>query len=111
MTGFVSKILALFSGKGAQNSGEEQAGATGAKPELYADCRIFATPQREGSQFRLAGRIEKDVNGVVLKRHFVRADVFSSANEAVDYSQRKARLIIDQSGPSLFDDGAPERNV
>ena len=72
---------------------------------------IFATPLREGNQLRLAGRIEKEVGGEVLVRNFIRADVFTSMDEAVDCTFRKARQIIDQNGPSLFADGEKSRSA
>lgn len=33
---------------------------------------------------------------------FVRADVFTSMDDAVEFTIRKAKLIIDQNGASLF---------
>ena len=105
MSSFLSKILGFFSGSGAA------APAAVEESQSYADCTIFATPMREGSQLRLAGRIEKQVNGQVLTRTFIRADVFTDKNDALDCTFRKARQIIDQNGPSLFSDGVPTRNA
>ncbi|MGK9055213.1 HlyU family transcriptional regulator [Neorhizobium sp. CSC1952] len=107
MASFLSNILSIFSGGGktAEPSG------TAAEPVEHGGCLIHATPIREGSQFRLAGRIEKDVNGEVLERTFVRADVFTSMDDAVEYTVKKAQQIIDQNGPSLFADGAKSRSA
>lgn len=80
-----------------------------AEPQTHGDCVIYASPISEGSQLRLAGRIEKTVDGEVLVRHFIRADLFTSMDEAVDCTFRKARQIIDQNGPSLFADGEKSR--
>ncbi|RWX78243.1 transcriptional activator HlyU [Neorhizobium lilium] len=101
MASFLSNLFSMFSG------GDKTAAAPVAKaePQLYGDCRIFAEPMREGSQFRLAGRIEKDVSGAVLTRTFVRADVFTTHDDAVEFTIRKAQQIIDQNGLSLFSDG------
>ena len=77
----------------------------------HAGCTIYATPQREGNQFRLMGRIEKDVNGEILVRNFIRADVFTSSDDAVESTFRKAQQIIDQNGASLFGDGEKVRQV
>jgi hypothetical protein len=79
--------------------------------ETYGDCRIRATPMKEGSQFRLSGVIEKDVDGQVLQRNFIRADMFSSPDEASAAALRKAHQIIDEHGRSLFADGAASRQV
>ncbi|MDQ0457306.1 HlyU family transcriptional regulator [Rhizobium paknamense] len=107
MASFLSKIFSAFSGSSAGK--ERQAAAC--EPQLHGDCRIFAEPIREGSQFRLAGRIEKDVDGRVLTRSFIRADLFSGQDEALEFTFRKARQIIDQNGPSLFADGEASRTV
>lgn len=107
MASFLSGILSIFSG----GSKPEASAAPAAEPQLHGDCRIFATPIREGNQLRLAGRIEKEVGGEVLVRSFIRADVFTSMDEAVDCTFRKARQIIDQNGPSLFSDGEKSRSA
>lgn len=107
MASFLSNILSMFSG------GEKSAepAVSSAKPVEHAGCTIYPAPIREGSQFRLAGRIEKEVNGEVLVRNFVRADVFTSMDDAVEYTIKKAQQIIDQNGPSLFSDGEKSRNA
>lgn len=51
------------------------------------------------------------MNGEILVRNFIRADVFSSVDDAVETTFRKAQQIIDQHGPSLFADGDPNRQV
>ncbi|MDI7865082.1 HlyU family transcriptional regulator [Rhizobiaceae bacterium n13] len=107
MASFISNIISLFSGSSSQESKQE----TTTETQAHAGCTIHATPIREGAQYRLAGRIEKDVDGNVLVRRFIRADLFSSADDAVECTFRKARQIIDQHGASLFGDGEKERSV
>lgn len=107
MASFFSGILSLFSG-GAKSA---EAAAPAAEPQVHGDCMIHPTPIREGNQFRLAGRIEKEVAGEVLVRNFIRADVFTSLDDALDCTYRKARQIIDQNGASLFSDGERSRSV
>jgi hypothetical protein len=112
MASILSRILGIFTGGGADGAtAKPPAAAAAAAPQLYADCQIFATPQREGNQFRLAGRIEKQVNGETLVRNFIRADVFTSVDDAVETTFRKAQQIIDQHGTSLFGDGEKSRQV
>jgi hypothetical protein len=112
MASILSSILSIFTGGGAgATSAAKPAEAAPAQSQAYADCMIFATPQREGSQFRLAGKIEKQVNGETLVRNFIRADVFSSVDDAVETTFRKAQQIIDQHGPALFGDGEKVRQV
>lgn len=76
--------------------------AAPAEPETYKDCLIVAKPTREGSQWRLAGSISKEVAGERFERTFIRADLFGSEEEARSFTIRKAQQIIDQNGASLF---------
>lgn len=103
MASFLSK---LFGG-----GSKAEPAASSAKTETYGDCLIRATPQKEGAQFRLAGSIEKDVDGVKRVRTFIRADLFSSEQDVIDATLRKAHQIIDQHGPSLFADDVDRRQV
>lgn len=112
MASFFSNIISIFTGGASQTGTEKSAGpAVSAEPQMHGGCTIHATPQREGNQFRLMGRIEKDVNGETLVRNFIRADVFTSSDDAVESTFRKAQQIIDQNGPSLFGDGEKTRQV
>lgn len=104
MASFFSKLF------GSGGASADKAPAPG-KTETYADLLITATPMREGSQFRLAGRIERKSVEPVLARTFIRADVFSSEQDALEATFRKARQIIDQQGQSLFADGEASRPV
>lgn len=107
MASFLSGILSIFSG----GSRAEAPAAAEAEPQTHGGFVIHATPIREGNQFRLAGRIEKDDGGEVLVRHFIRADVFTSMDDALECTFRKARQIIDQNGAALFADGEKSRSA
>lgn len=106
MASIFSSLFSLFSG-----NGQPAKAAREAEPVPYNDCLIFPAPIAEGSQFRLAGRIEKNVNGEILVRTFVRADMFSSLDDAVTFTVRKAEQIIDQNGAALFSDGVKSRTA
>jgi hypothetical protein len=106
MSGFISKIKSLFSSSGA---GEPAPGKE--TSQTIGDCLVVATPRKEGAQYRLAGRIEKDVGGEKLIRNFVRADLFSSESDVLEITFRKATQIIEQNGPSLWAGGEKERQV
>ncbi len=107
MASMFSKFFSMFSGGG----GAAKPAAAQADPQEHAGCLIFAEPIREGSQLRLAGRIEKEVDGRKLVRNFVRADMFTSMDDALDCTFRKARQIIDQNGNALFSDGVENRSA
>jgi hypothetical protein len=64
---------------------------------------IHAMPVKDGAQWRLAGTITKETDGVVKEHKFVRADVFSSRDEAVNFTFKKGELIISQLGKTMFD--------
>ncbi len=103
----LSSILSIFTG----GSSSEAAQKPLAEPQTYKDCVIHAEPIREGGQYRLAGRIEQQADGRTLTRKFIRADVFTSLDDALDCTFRKAHQIIDQNGPALFGDGEETRTV
>lgn len=106
MASFFSKLFG-FSG-GSDKQAEPAAG----KAENYADCVIRATPMREGAQYRLAGVIEKTMpDGATKVRNFIRADLFSSEQDAVDSALRKGRQIVDEQRSALFSDDASTRSV
>lgn len=105
MASFLSKLFGFSKGS------DTEAVASSGKTESYGDCLIRATPMREGSQFRLAGSIEKEVGGAVRVRTFIRADVFTSEQDVIDATLRKAHQIIDQHGSSLFADDVASRQI
>lgn len=80
------------------SSSESTTSAGPAKSLEYKGYVIDAMPYKDGGQWQLAGRISKDG-----KEHkFVRADKFTSKEEAADIAISKGQLIIDQSGESIF---------
>jgi hypothetical protein len=81
--------------------GGEASPAAGASRE-YKGCTITATPIKEGGQFRLAGVISKEIGGVMKEHKFVRADLFTGKDEAIQFAFMKGELIIDQSGEGIF---------
>ncbi len=105
MPSFFSKILSLFGGAAAPAAPKQ------VPPREYEGHRIFAEPIREGAQYRLAGRIEKDFDGEIRSRRFIRADVFTSEDDAVEFTFRKGEQIVQQNRASLFADGASTGNV
>ncbi|MBL4629524.1 MAG: hypothetical protein JKY00_16095 [Roseicyclus sp.] len=72
------------------------------EPELHNTYRIYAEPQSEQGGFRVAARIEKDVDGEVKTHLMIRADKCQSMEEAMTTSVRKAKILIDQQGELIF---------
>ncbi len=68
----------------------------------YDSYTIIAEPQQSGGQWQVRGRIEKQI-GDELKAHtFIRADTLPGESEAANEMIRKAKVMIDQQGDSIF---------
>lgn len=72
------------------------------EPVLHKDFRIFPQPIREGGVFRIAARVEKDVDGQVRVHQLIRADTSPTLDEATSASLAKAKQAIDQLGDAIF---------
>jgi hypothetical protein len=86
----------LFSG------GAAGAGSASAPSVEHNGFTITAQPVADGGTYRIAGTITKEIGGAKREHKFVRADTFSSREEAISFSEVKARQIIDQQGDRLF---------
>jgi hypothetical protein len=89
---FLRKLFGLSGG------GEQPAGQA-VEHEGY---QIRPTPMPEGSQFRLAAVISKAFGAETKEYRLIRADVFSSRDEAAEAAIRKAKLVIKEQGDRLF---------
>ncbi len=89
----MSLFSKLFGGGGTPKTPE---------PEEYEGFRILVEPIKESSGYRLAARIEKEIGGEVKRHQIIRADVFTSQDEARQFSLAKAKQMIDQLGDGLF---------
>ena len=88
---------------GGSASSEGPAAAKAGAPESYNGFTIRAAPFKSGAQFQVAGYIEKEVDGVRREHHFIRADFFSSQEDAVSFSLTKERQIIDLQDDKVFE--------
>ncbi|MCO6185881.1 HlyU family transcriptional regulator [Rhizobium sp. L1K21] len=107
MASFFSRLGSLFTGRSTDDGGSSGKEAV----REINGLTVVAAPIKEGGTYRIAGRIEKEAEGKVMVRSFIRADVFNSPDEAVEFTFRKAEQIIQQNGSTLFQDGAEARNV
>ena len=90
----------LFGGSAA--GGDVAGKAEAAEAVEYNGYTIIAAPLKEGSQYKTAGSISKEVAGELKTASFIRADNHSDVDSAVTYSQGKARQIIDEQGDNMF---------
>ena len=88
--GWLSKLF----GGGAESAPAEKPGTS----EEYKGFKVTPKPIREGSQYRISARIEKD--GRV--HELIRADTVGSLDDATAMSLGKARQVIDEQGERIF---------
>jgi hypothetical protein len=88
----------LFGG-GQDGGGKDAPQAPG---EEYKGFTIRGTPTPVGSEYQLAGTIEKEIGGELKLYKFVRADRLSSRDDAVSIAMAKGRQIIDEQGEGIF---------
>lgn len=91
----MSLLSILFGGGGGGNTPK-------AEPVEHNGFLIFPEPMPDGSQFRLAARIEKEIDGEVKTHQLIRADVLNDATSAADAAVSKAKMLIDEQGERLF---------
>jgi hypothetical protein len=94
----MSILKALF----GRRSGADESGTSAAREIEYRDFRIRATPFKDGGQFQTCGVLSKEIGGVLKEHKFIRADRFSTLDEAVDFSLAKGRQIIDEQGERIL---------
>lgn len=94
----MSFLKRLFGG--GKHAGNGAADTPTTEHEGYT---IRATPISEGGQFRLAAVISKVIDGEVKEHRLIRADLFTSADEAAETAIRKARQVIAEQGDRMFD--------
>jgi hypothetical protein len=96
----MSFLKSLF-GLGGKGAGEATSAA--AKEAEHKGFIIRATPYKDGGQYQTAGTISKEIGGEMKEYKFIRADRFSTAEEAADLSLSKGRQIINEQGERMFD--------
>jgi hypothetical protein len=83
-----------------------ESGATAAKaaaPIEYKGYVICAAPYKNNGQYQTAGSITREIDGVRKEHRFIRADAYASYDDAVTFTENKARQIIDLQGDKIFE--------
>ena len=70
--------------------------------EAYKGFLIKAIEMRVGSEYQLAGTIEKEVGGELKTYKFIRADRMGSKDDLIALALSKGRQIIDEQGEQIF---------
>jgi hypothetical protein len=94
----MSILKALF---GRRSGGSDNAPAAGKEID-HKGFLIRATPFKEGGQFQTCGTVSREVAGVLKEHKFIRADRFSTLDEAIDFSLAKGRQIVDEQGDRVL---------
>jgi hypothetical protein len=102
--GVMSFLKSLFGRLSAGVAGGDAEAAPGAPVRSieYAGFIIHATPFKREGQYQTAGAIEKEIDGVMKKHEFIRAERLASLDEAVEFALLKGRQIVDLQGERLF---------
>ena len=85
----------LFGGKETKQSAEVE-------PVEYKGFLIYQEAIAEGGQYRIAGRITKEIDGEVKTHRFIRSDVLASQSDADEFMLKKAQMFIAQMGENIF---------
>lgn len=72
-------------------------------PVEYKGFLIYQESIAEGGQFRIAGRIEKNVDGEIKIHRFIRSDLLGTQSDANELMLKKSQMFIDQMGDRIFD--------
>ena len=97
----IKKILSsLFGSSGAASHEKHDAVCDS---EQYKGFLIEAAPMEEAGQYRTAGSISKEVDGVLKKSRFIRADNSPDQSQAASHALAKGRQIVDEQGDRLLE--------
>lgn len=91
----------LFGGGGGGSAAKSIEPAVVAE-EAYKGFTVKSLIMPVGSEYQLAGLIEKEVDGELKSYKFVRADRFSSKEDVVSFALAKGRQIIDEQGEGIY---------
>lgn len=91
--GFFSK---LFGG------GKSESSAKVVEPVEHKGFLIYQESKAESGQYRIAGRITKEVDGELKVHNFIRSDVVTSESDANELMLSKAKMFIDQMNGDIF---------
>lgn len=72
------------------------------EPVEYKGFLIYQEAIAENGQYRIAGRITKEIEGELKEHRFIRSDVVGNEADANDLMLKKAQMFIDQMGDSIF---------
>ncbi|HEX3503327.1 MAG TPA: HlyU family transcriptional regulator [Xanthobacteraceae bacterium] len=97
--------MSFFTSLFRRGSAGSETAAKAAAPIEYKGYVITAAPFAHNGQYQTAGSITREVDGVRKEHRFIRADSYASYDDAVNFTENKARQIVDLQGDRIFDQG------
>ena len=85
----------------------ETTSSTTVDPIEHEGFLIYPEPLREGGQYRVAGRICKNINGELKSHHFIRSDLCGSPEQANELMVEKAKKFICHLQDEMFNPPRP----
>ena len=85
----------------------EATSSTTVEPIEHEGFLIYPEPQREGGQYRVAGRICKSIDGELKSHHFIRSDLCGSREQANELMVDKAKNFIRHVQDKMFNPPRP----
>jgi hypothetical protein len=82
---------------------DSSAPAKAAAPIEYKGYIICAAPYKNNGQYQTSGTITREIDGEHKEHRFVRADAYASYDDAVTFTENKARQIVDLQGDRIFE--------
>src|SRR3569623_1772186 len=95
---FLSRLFGGGSERPAAGTAGASPGGSALGEDSYKGFTIKAIEMRVGSEYQLAGLIEKEIDGEKRSHSFVRADRMSSKEDLVSLALDKGRQIVDEQG-------------
>ncbi len=83
--------------------GKPEAKTVSVEPVEYKEFLIYQEVISEGGQYRVAGRITKEIDGELKTHRFIRSDVVANKSDAEELMLKKAQMFIDQMSGRIFD--------
>ena len=87
---------------GGGSASDEPKGDKVLGQEEHKGHTIKAIEMRAGSEYQLAGVIEKEIGGELKSYRYIRADRMNSVDDLIMLALSKGRQIIDEQGDGIY---------
>jgi hypothetical protein len=104
---FLSRLFGGGSDRASGGAAERAKDGAALGEDSYKGFTIKAIEMRAGSEYQLAGVIEKEIGGELQSYKFVRADRMSNRDELIALALSKGRQIVDEQGERVFTQTGP----